>query len=59
MNWPAALRKFTDGDFLILDRHGQICVRKKLREKFFSEFLAESEDFVAIYHRHLSENSDK
>ena len=35
MNWPAALRNFTDGDFLILDRHGQISVRKKVVAKIF------------------------
>ena len=32
---------------------------KKLSRNFFFEFLAESDNFVAIYHRHLSENSDK
>ena len=33
--------------------------KKSCREKFFFEFLGESDDFVANYHRHLSENSDK
>ena len=32
---------------------------KNLSRKIFFEFLGESEDFVANYHRHLSENSDK
>ena len=41
MNWPAAPRNFTDGDFLILDGHRQIFVRKKLVAKiFFSNFSA-------------------
>ena len=34
-NWPAALRNFTDGDFLISDGHGQISVRKKVVAKIF------------------------
>jgi len=45
--------------FLIRTDTDKFSSEKNLSRNFFFEFLGESEDFVANYHRHLSENSDK
>ena len=61
--WPDEATRLVEVLLMVKKYFGQTRInfrpKKTCREKNFSEFLGESEDFVANYHRHLSENSDK
>ena len=61
--WPDEATRLLEILPMVKKNFGQTRInfrpKKTCRENFFFEILGESEDFVANYHRHLSENSEK